>query len=305
MALYGHLPHAALVGILLRSPPQRGTKVATHVRMAYVGVLQAHTPAPSPQGASEAKLVGEWAHACMCTHMCGYLRTRKKTLRNYSNNFFLPHAPHAHSMESGVACFAADAIICHIERSEMLEILAIFATLFLLNLANKPRGRSRRRYSLRRVRVTPELPLLTLGSDTAIVTGVTGAGTTDYRVISIKVVWALKSFTAGQGPITVGYCHSDYTVTEIKECLESAASIAQGLKIEQERANRLVRVVGTLGGEANTRLNDGRPIKTRLNWLMAEGGGNALNIFAFNEATGALTTGSVLTIVGDMYVQDG
>ncbi len=184
----------------------------------------------------------------------------------------------------------------------MFEILVI--VLGILFLAKHGKGRGRRRYSLRRVRLTPERTLGTLASDTVVLIGLTGAGTTDYRCISIKGIWTIVSLTAGEGPITVGFAHSDYTVTEIKECLESVASISQGLKIEAERANRLVRVVGTFAS-ANGSLNDGKPIKTRLNWLMAEGGGNEVNMFAFNESTSALSTGAVLNFVGDMYVQDG
>ncbi len=182
----------------------------------------------------------------------------------------------------------------------MLEILLVLGFLIL---ANRKTPAKRRRYNLRRVRLTPERTLGTLASDTVILVGMTGAGTTDYRCVSIKGIWTLVDLTPGEGPITVGFAHSDYTVVEIKECLESVASISQGLKIEAERSNRLVRIVGTFAG-GNTSLNDGRPIKTRLNWLMAEGGGNEVNMFAFNEGISALTTGADLNFVGDMWVKD-
>ncbi len=94
---------------------------------------------------------------------------------------------------------------------EMLEILVlVLATLFL---AKHPKGK--RRYSLRRVKVTPKLTLSTLGSVVAITTGLTAASDSQYRMISVKASWSITGLTAGDGPITVGYAHSDYTVAEI------------------------------------------------------------------------------------------
>ncbi len=154
---------------------------------------------------------------------------------------------------------------------------------------------------LRMVRATPELNLSTLASDTAIVVVVTPAATDTYRVRSAKMVWNLNGLTAGEGPLTVGYAHSDYTVPEIKECLEATTSINLGDKIAQERANRLIRIVGSVDSE-DSRLNDGRPVITKLNWKIAIG--STLNIFAFNESTATLTTGSSLKISGNLWILD-
>ncbi len=169
-------------------------------------------------------------------------------------------------------------------------------------MAKKPRRRGR--FNLRRVRVSTELALLTLASDTALVGSLTGAAGGAYRVISSVMTWAITKGAAGEGPITVGYAHSDYTVAEIKECLEAFASIDQGDKIAQERANRLIRVVGTisLGAGNMSVLNDGRTVKTKLNWLINIG--DSVNQFAFNESTGALTTGAVTNVQGNLWIQD-
>ncbi len=182
----------------------------------------------------------------------------------------------------------------------MLEILAYLVTLLVVLLAK--RKPSRRRFTLRRVRITPELALSTLASDTAVVTDVTSNSTATYRVISVSATWGLSGGTVNEGPLTVGFCHSDYTVTEIKECLEAQSSISPGQKIEREQANRLVRIVGVLT-EAQPTLNDGKPIKTRLNWLMAASSDN-LSMFVYNEDTAALTTGGVVHCQGSLYVKD-
>ncbi len=118
----------------------------------------------------------------------------------------------------------------------------------------------------------------------------------------MKNTWGITGLTVGEGPITVGYAHSDYTVTEIKECLEANTAISQGDKVANEKSNRLVRVVGTLGGSPNSVLNDGKPIATKLNWLITIG--DQVNMFFFNEGTSSLTTGAVVNCAGNLWLQD-
>ncbi len=169
-------------------------------------------------------------------------------------------------------------------------------------MAKKGHGK-RRRFNLRRVRITAEQALATLASDTALVTSTTGAGDIPYRAITMNLTWAIRDATQGEGPVTVGYAHSDYTVTEIKECLESQAAISQGDKVANERSKRLVRIVGVLNFDTNGfALNDGKPIKTRLNWLISVG--DQVNIFIFNENNAALSTGAFVLTSGDMWVKD-
>ncbi len=140
----------------------------------------------------------------------------------------------------------------------------------------------------------------TLASKIVLVTTLTGNADGAYRCISIDSSWAWVAATAGEGPLTVGYAHSDYSITEIKEALEAGASISVGDKVNQEKANRLVRKVGVINSLLGE-LNDGAPIKTRLNWLIPIG--KSVNMFAYNEGA-ALTTGSSLHSSGDMWVRD-
>ena len=155
--------------------------------------------------------------------------------------------------------------------------------------------------SLRKVRVSPSVALSTLASVTVIVTTVAADAVSTYRAVTVKGTWTIGNLTSGEGPIVVGYAHSDYSVTEIKECLEAQLSINRGNKIANEQANRLVRVVGTLL-EANQSLNDGKPMKTRLNWLINIG--DNVNMFAYNDSATLLTTGSNVRMTGEMYVND-
>ncbi len=109
------------------------------------------------------------------------------------------------------------------------------------------------------------------------------------------------------GPVLCGYAHGDYTVGEIKECIESGGSIDVGDKLAQEKANRLVRIVGTFSNngtdQADVTLNDGKPIKTKLNWLIPIG--KTLSLFVYNDGTAAIeAVAKFVKVNGTGYVQD-
>ncbi len=143
--------------------------------------------------------------------------------------------------------------------------------------------------------------MATTAAQVALAVGLTGAADGAYRVRSIEASWRSQELTDADGPLVVGYAHSDYSVTEIKECIEASASISQGDKIAQERANRLVRVVGSLGDAGDDELNDGLPVKTKLNWLIAIG--DQVNAFVYNDGI-TMTTGALVRINGHLWIQD-
>ncbi len=161
-------------------------------------------------------------------------------------------------------------------------------------------SKRRRKFNLRRVRATPQNTLSTLATLTVKETNVTNAGTDSMRIVTAKGIWTLSGLTAGEGPISVGFAHSDYSVTEIKECLEVIASIDPGDKIAQEQANRLVRIVGVFTEDGS--LNDGKPISTKLNWMMTPD--DNLELISYNEGSGTLTTGAFVHWIGDLWVKD-
>ncbi len=176
-------------------------------------------------------------------------------------------------------------------------------------MANRNYGKPsyHRSFRLRRVRTTPVITLGALANITVVEGALTPVGVAAYRAISHSCIWSRKGAASGEGPVLVGYAHSDYTATEVKECLESQASIDIGNKTSQEQANRLVRIVGAFAGIAlsggDEVLNDGKPIKTRLNWLIPIG--DTVDIFAYNETGSTLTTGGLIEADGDLWVKDG
>ncbi len=137
----------------------------------------------------------------------------------------------------------------------------------------------------------------------ALASGTLFAGDFDENVnersliSSIVCTWSINEHTPDQGSITVGLAHGDYTATEIAAWLANTGSWNEGNKTSQEIANRLIRTVGTFPGAlAQESLNDGRMIKTKLNWILNQG--ESLRSWAINNDTSTLTTGTLLRLDG-------
>ncbi len=165
------------------------------------------------------------------------------------------------------------------------------------------RGRPKRRWNPNNavVRITTTKVLSTLASKTILLEALTVVSGNEYRAISLKIAWSLQALTAGEGPVHVGVAHGDYTVTEVDEWMESQSSMSRGNLIEHEKASRKIRLVGTFSGEANESLNNGRPIRTKLNWAVV--GDEVINLFIYNGGAAPLTTGGVLGAVGSIFLR--
>ncbi len=113
-------------------------------------------------------------------------------------------------------------------------------------------------------------------------------------ISSVKCSYALQDFTGGNniGPIQVGIAHSDYTLSEIEAWIEQSTGWAQGDKVAQEISNRLIRRVGVFEGPDDPTkaavLNDGKPITTKLGWVLVTG--QNVVFWVYNEGSGALAT---------------
>ncbi len=127
------------------------------------------------------------------------------------------------------------------------------------------------------------------------------------RFMSIKANWSIADIGASiDDTFQFGVAHSDYSAAEIEECLESQAAIDPGNKTELERSNRLVRTIGVITGDgvitAGIRFNQGRPVKTKLNWLMTIG--DTLSVWVRNGSGTVYTTGAKISTIGDLWVKD-
>lgn len=164
----------------------------------------------------------------------------------------------------------------------------------------RKRGSRKRKFNLRRVRVSTALAPATLASKTVLSVGVTAAADGEYRIISCKGSWTVSILDALDGPLVVGFAFDDYSDTEIEEAIEALTAISLGDKIAQERANRLVRIVGTLS-TGNEALNDGKPISTKLNWKIPVG--SFVRLFIYNDGP-TMQTGSTVSFNGDLWLKD-
>ncbi len=164
----------------------------------------------------------------------------------------------------------------------------------------------RRSFNLRKVRVNNSSPIGALAAEDVVTGTLVPVSTTPYRVMSIDISWAISNLGAGiDDGQEFGVCHSDYSAAEVEECLEAVASIDIGDKIAIEQGNRLVRSIGVMTGSAansfGLSINDGNPIKTKLNWYI--GNGDGVNVYIRNGSGNVYTTGSNLLSNGVMWIK--
>ncbi len=143
--------------------------------------------------------------------------------------------------------------------------------------------------------VDEELGLGTLAARTVV--GVLFDETVNERTLitSVDAIWSLDDLTqsAGVGPILCGIAHGDYTDAEVEEYIEQVQSWNEGNKIGQEIARRQIRLIGvfqgaTVDAKGMVVLNDGKPIKTRCNWILNQG--QTLRMWAYNTGSQPLAT---------------
>ena len=140
-------------------------------------------------------------------------------------------------------------------------------------------------------------------ADNAMVT-VNPSETVDEKMfaLSLEATWVLRDHVAAESPITVGFAHSDYSAAEIEEYIENTGSWSQGDLVGQEIGRRKIRVVGSFGGEGTeSELNEGRPVKTPMKWVLTTG--DTIECFAYNESGAQLTTGTVMVCQGHIWLK--
>lgn len=151
--------------------------------------------------------------------------------------------------------------------------------------------------------VDEELALTTLAPKDVVGATFDEAVNERTLVSSLVATWSIGNWTpvANAGPIVVGVAHGDYTDAEIEEWLEQTGQWNEGNLVSREIGARKIRQIGTLESpEAATgsrSLNDGRAIKTKLNWILNQG--QTLRVWAYNSGSAAVaTTAPSVTVNG-------
>ncbi len=134
----------------------------------------------------------------------------------------------------------------------------------------------------------------TLAGKTVVGAGFDEAVEERTLISSIVATYTMADFTptASVGPVLIGIAHGDYSDAEIEEWIESTGSWDEGDLVAQEVGNRKIRRIGQFTEPATaaqgTVLNDGKPIKTKLNWILNQG--ITLKFWIYNTGTAAFVT---------------
>ncbi len=136
--------------------------------------------------------------------------------------------------------------------------------------------------------IVNDLGLTTLPTKSGV-PSVTKVVTERRRVSSIKCTYSLSDWTiaTNSGPILVCVAHSDYTQSEIEAWVERSGDWSQSDLVEAEVRDRKIRRIGIFPipetDFSGVTLNEGRPIRTKLNWILNTGQG--LQFFCYNLGT--------------------
>ena len=151
--------------------------------------------------------------------------------------------------------------------------------------------------------INEQLALATLAAATLVSATFDEAVQERTLVSSIVAAWSLSDFTdaTGDGPIMVGVAHNDYSDAEIEAVIEATGSWDEGDLVQQELSKRKIRRIGIFGGGVQSGgqdrvLNDGKVIKTKLNWILNQG--QTLKVWAYNLGSSSLTTGALVRTEG-------
>ncbi len=179
----------------------------------------------------------------------------------------------------------------------MLEWFLIMIGVFIpLGMAVHKR-RSRKGFVV--IPVNASITLSTLASADVIAASLIPALGEDFFAISADLQWSIRSLTAGEGPLSVGVSHGDYTVGELKEHLDLQFADPDD-KIAQEQKRRLVRRSAVFAGLASEEsINNGNMKRIKIKIRL--GDTQTLDIWCHNLSGATLTTGAVIRVVGQVY----
>ncbi len=148
-----------------------------------------------------------------------------------------------------------------------------------------------------------DIPALALGSGLVAKANFAQA-ITGNRVFAVycKGIWSWRLATAGEGPVEVGFAHSDYTAVEIEEAIENTSSWSSLDKVGAERARRLVRRAVkmdllTVDGV----VREGAPLFRKLGYWLEDGA--TMAGWVRNEDPDTMTTGMVARFSGYLAVR--
>ncbi len=177
----------------------------------------------------------------------------------------------------------------------MFNIGLIIFVMILTTVGMARKGHGRRKFGrYLSGHIDHSLDLGTLAPNVLVGSDLADVVVDTTRISSIKATWAVNNMTpvSQAGPIVVGIAHSDYTDAEIEAWLEATGSWDMGNMVAKEIRSRRIRQVGIMpeasAATLSANLNDGLPVTTKLNWMLAEG--DTLKVWAYNTGLAAFTS---------------
>jgi len=179
------------------------------------------------------------------------------------------------------------------------EPLRAESLILLTDLREVVSKHTSRRRGFRRLPIDKTLTVGSLLSAAVIKADWNSVVDSDMFAISMDAIWGKSGGTPGEGPLTVGVAHGDYTAAEIEEHLDVIGSWDSGDKILNEQRRRKVRTVGSFPNSVEDEvLNDGRLIKTKLGFVVEIG--ETLSTWAWNRSAATIATGVLVVIDGGL-----
>ncbi len=133
----------------------------------------------------------------------------------------------------------------------------------------------------------------------------------NFIATSVEATYSINIEQAAEpnevGPVVVGLAKSDYSTAEIEAWVENTTGFTRANLISQEISARHIRHVGmftlpqvTTSQQVSAELNDGVPIKTRLNWRILEGTRIVVWLYNAGEVSIVASAGQNLVMAGQI-----
>ncbi len=177
----------------------------------------------------------------------------------------------------------------------MIELIILAMAMLVMAKARPKRRRRMGRYI--RGNVDEQLSLGTLAANTGINAQFDETVQERTLITSIVGAWSIENWTqgAGIGPLLFGVMHSDYSLAELEEWIETTGSWDEGNLVEsKEVGKRLIRQIGIFNARGGAvaadviGFRDGSPVKTKLNWILTQG--QSIDLWVYNTGGNPLAT---------------
>ncbi len=129
----------------------------------------------------------------------------------------------------------------------------------------------------------------------------------DFRLIKVEIAGQIVGLTDGDLPLHLYLFNDELSVTEIEECITNAGPTDRNDRLQAERAERAVFLLGTFSSQADTQTEaqlygaDGQQgvVNKTIRWTFSDPEGWGIGVF--NQSGAGLQTGAVFRFVSKFF----